>query len=340
MGWITTKAGAGLLLQFLRNRRKAILSATLLDFSANIGTIMQSLLLAQMLAAFSGFKSMRAARLGWAITDEYVLCGVFVAVLVIKLLLDYVRLRLRGNLSEDFAAWLRLETMRQFTSTGGARGRLRLSSDMTSAQRLLGRGVLQFGADLSLILLGLAFLAWLHLGVASVGLVIIIIGGFVLRYLNQFVKQVEKDRRLQKTRLLHLIDKMPRVASDTDTDDWQHLQKNFARKTEAIRRCGGAYHRHAAWSEALPVFWSQLLLLGVLLAGWGLGMTADTLFLTVLILMSWRNPLSRLLKADLIWRKGLLSLEKLQSEEIEKIAVEKKLKKFSNNFQRERCLFI
>ena len=77
-----------------------------------------------------------------------------------------------------------------------------------------------------------------------------------------------------------------------------------------MRYSGHQYHVIAAWQSAITPFFAQILLLSVLYAGSTLTLTPTALFAVVLVLMTWRGPLSRLLRIGLVWEKGILSLDK------------------------------
>jgi ATP-binding cassette subfamily B salmochelin/enterobactin exporter len=305
---------------FLRARWLPALGAFLLDLSANVCVLALSLLLAQMLAVLFSFNSVRGRLFfdkGIAAENLFVwLAGI----LLLKFALDYLRLRLRGILSEDFVYYLRTLAFEQHLRTDPAyherrdagRSLLRFSGDLGSAQRLLARGVLQYAADLMLLLLGLGLVAWLDWRLATSTLALILVGGLATRWINARILAIETVRRSKKAGLLALVnDTLFRLTSIQVLNRNRRTQRHFEKKAGRVQRLGHRYHAWAAASSALPLQIVQWQLLAALAFGWRLGLEGGSMLAVALILMSCRNPLSRLLQAGLIWRKGLLSLEKM-----------------------------
>lgn len=309
-----------LLLAFLRDRWKAALLVFSLDFFANICVIGISLLLAQSVAAAFGFRSLRGSVLGITLVETGTLLAWLGSVIVTKGLLDYARWRLRGYLTEDFSHWLRTLAFEQHLradtrwheNRDAGKSLLRFSGDLGSAQRLLARGVFQYAADLALLLMGLSLVAWFD------GRLVLFVGGltatgwFLTHRINLRLRGIEARRRNKKAGLLAFVNTaLLQLPSIQALNRSTRTSKRFGRKAEKVRISGRQYHRLAAASEALPLFFVQTLLLVVLTLGWQFGLSGEVLFVVVLVLMSWRSPLSRLLRAGLIWKKGLLSLEKM-----------------------------
>ena len=91
--------------------------------------------------------------------------------------------------------------------------------------------------------------------------------------------------------------------------------QQFRRKSDAVRMSGYATQRWAGLSEATSLFFTQIQLLLVLAAGLYGGARPEALFAVVMIQMAWRSAVSRMLRAGLVWKKGLLSLEKIAALE-------------------------
>jgi ABC-type multidrug transport system fused ATPase/permease subunit len=319
---LSSVGGRHLLFAFLRTRWRAALFAFSFDLLANICVIGISLLLAQAVAALFGFNSVRGSLLNISGAEVGLLLIWLAGVVALKFFLDYARLRLRGDMSEDFARWLRNLTFEQHLRTDlrrheardAGRSLLRFSGDLSSAQRLLMRGVFQYGADLALLCMGLGFVFWLDGRLVWLVAGTTAAGWLLICQINNRLRGIEERRRSKKASLLAFINTTLRHLPSI-----QALNRNtraaqyFGSKSEKIRALGRQYHRLAAASEALPLFFVQTLLLIVLAFGWKLGLPGDSLFAIVLILMSWRSPLARLLRAGLIWKKGLLSLEKIDA---------------------------
>ncbi len=154
--------GLYLLIHFIHRRRRDIAKTLSVDILANICSVILSLLTAQILAAFFGYQSVRGYLIfGRSLRFEEALL-VMSAILLAKGWADIYRWRWRGALSEDFAHFLRLQAFDQHLNTDPyyheqrppGRSLLRFSGDLGSAQRLLSHGILRYGADSSMILIG------------------------------------------------------------------------------------------------------------------------------------------------------------------------------------------
>lgn len=312
--------GRHLLTVFLLARWRVVLFALVLDLLANVCVIGLSLLLAHTVAALFGFHSVRGGLLGIQpgnVSSMFVWLAITITV---KFLLDYARLRLRGVLSEDFAHHLRTlafdqhlrADLRHHETREMGRSLLRFSGDLSSAQRLLTRGILQYAADLALLLMGIGVIAWLegHLALLVCGLTVTV--WFLTLLINRRLRSVEVHRRSKKAGLLAMVNTtLVNLSGIQALNRSTRTLQNFGSKAEKVRTWGYRYHRLAAASESLPLFFVQMLLLAVMVSGWQSGVSGSILFMVALVLMSWRSPLSRLLRVGLVWKKGLLSLEKI-----------------------------
>ena len=313
-------SGKHLLFRFLRSRWSAALLSFLLDLLASICVIGLPFLFTQVIALLLGFHSIRGNLFGLQSIGIEALMGWIAGIIFIKFGLDYTRFWVRGRLSEDFAHQLRLLAFQQHLGTDAryyesrepGRSLLRFSGDLGSAQRLLTHGVLQFSADLTLLLLAFGLIIGLHW---FLGLVIIGLGAFswylTLR-VNWRLRAMEQRRRSSKAGLLSFVNfTLQQLPSIQTFNRSARTAERFEKKSEQVRVLGHQYRRLEAFSVSIPTFFIQMLLLGVLLLGWKLGLSFSALFMIVLVLMSCRNAWVRLLKSGLIREKGLLSLEKL-----------------------------
>ena len=310
-----------LLLAFLRSHKRRALCSFLLDLLANACVIALSLLMAQTISVLFGFNSIRGRFIGLASGNIDRLFVLLFSLILVKLLLDFGRLWLRGTLSEAFAHQLRSLAFAQHLRAdfryheSRARGKslLRFSGDLGSAQRLLTHGVLQYAADLALILMGILFMAQFDARLSFLVAGLTVTGWLLNRIINAKMRHAEAQRRSKKAGLLaHVSDTLQYLPAILVFNRSPRVLQRFAKKSELVRELGNRYRSLAAASEALPIFFVQLLLVSVLLVGWKWDISGSSLFAIVLVLMTWRTPLSRILRAGAVWKKGVLSLEKLE----------------------------
>ncbi|MDX1911678.1 MAG: ABC transporter ATP-binding protein [Saprospiraceae bacterium] len=312
--------GTRLLLQFLRTRRSAFATVFALNIIAALCVVGASWILAQLIAAVFGFNSVRAAALGFPPLPASRLLGMLGAVLCIRLLFDYLKGLYQSRISEDFVFTLRNQAFEQYLyadTPGGerrdvGRGLLRFSGDLDSARRLLAIGVIQFAADLTLLFTGFVLILILHARMAIITAFFVAIAWLCLHRINRRLRQTEKQRRSRKSALLAYVNRsllqMPVIQA---LNRQARTRQRFLRKSEKVRSEVRRYARQAAFSAALSHFFSQGMLLCILASGMSLGVDADALFLVAIIIMAWRPAFSRLLRTDLIWKKGFLSIEKI-----------------------------
>lgn len=319
---LLSAGGRRLLFIFLFARWREALLACILDLLANVCVIGQSLFLAQAIAAMFGFQSLRGSLLG--IADANNIAALFIglfSIMAFKFLLDYARLRLRNTLSEDFAHNLRSVAfvrhlgadLRYHESREPGGSLLRFSGDLGSVQRLLSRGVFQSAADFTLLLMGLCLIVWLDGRLALLVAGMSVLGWFLTLQIDYRLRKIEEQRRSRKAGLLAFLNTtLLHLSGIQALNRNNRTTQRFSRKAEKVRELGHRYHRLASLSDALPLFFVQFLLLSVLAFGWQYRLPGSVLFMVVLALMSWRSPFSRLLKTGLLWKKGLLSLEKIE----------------------------
>ncbi|MDX2279741.1 MAG: ABC transporter ATP-binding protein [Saprospiraceae bacterium] len=310
------------LLAFLaQNRRKTAL-AFLFDFTANLFLILGSVLLAQVVAATFGFQSLRGQLLNPGHWTPPQLLWLFLGIVCLRFLLDTLRLGLRGQLSEDFAYTLRMAAaehhlqsdLRTHESRDAGRSLLRFAGDLGSIQQLLTKGMLQCAADISLLLIGIACIAALDFRLAV--LVLVSVAGMLLgnRLLTRQLQHLEAQRRNKKAGLLAYINTLlMQLAAVQALNRTTRSTQQFEKKAKQIRSRSLEYQKIAAIQAALPPFFAQMLLAIVLWAGLAMGLSGTPVFIIIMILMWWRNPLMRLLRVSLVWKKGLLSLQKFEA---------------------------
>jgi ABC-type bacteriocin/lantibiotic exporter with double-glycine peptidase domain len=314
--------GLHLLTRFLWSRRIGVWGAFALDLLANICAVAISLLTAQVLAAFLGYQSVRGRLLFPASLSLLDLVGGMVLLLLGKFAIDVARWRQRGRLSEDFAHFLRQTAFAQHLQIAPAyhegrdpgRHLLRFSGDLGSAQRLVSHGVLQYGADASMVILGLITIACLESAIALEVALVLGVGWAIGLWFSQRATQVEAQRRRRKGQLLAYVSRaLHHLKSIQALNRQPRTQRGFDVRAQRVQEQGHQYQSRVAWVEAWPFFAVHIQLLAVLAFAWRNGLEGTTLLAIALILTGWRTPLTRLLKAGLIWKKGRLSLKKMAS---------------------------
>lgn len=316
-------------LSFIRNfvhrHRFQVAGTLLLNLAGNVILLLLPLLLGQAFAAMFGFQSARGRLLGWAGGSFPGFMGLLAGVVLLGFILDYHRKRLHGVLSEKLVYDLRERLFRQhlqmemkaYEEKGVGKFLLRFSGDLGSVQRFFSVGILQWVADLMLLLAGWALVLWLHPGLG--GLIAILIGLLLTacKWIERQLENTEERRRDKKSGMLafvssRLLAMAPLKVLNRQTAELQR----FDRRAGEIQQLGFRYAAQKATFEALIAAGVYGIAGAVLVAVWyiknnGLEFSADHTFALVLIVVSWRSLLRRVLGAGLVWRRGLISLRKI-----------------------------
>lgn len=326
---INTMTGKKLLLTFSKAHRSRVFGVLVLGFWANVATLLLPLVIAQTYSLLFDFQSARGRLLekfgiGWQADFNSWLAFLPILILI-KAILDFFRKSEQGKLTETFLHWLRQRLflhqlrmeVRHYEERGVGRYLLRFSGDLSSVQQFLSKGILQFSADMLLVMMGLALLFWLDSWLGGLMLIAsLLLGGAVL-IINRQIGKLETQRRDQKSALLSFINlRLLNIASLKAFNKETPELRQFDRRAGKIRRLGFSYHGWAALLEALVPFvvYAALTLAFLLIYSWkqsGYAFQSDNIFAFILVLLALRNTLSRTLRIGLVWKKGNISLQKI-----------------------------
>ncbi len=308
--------------EFLQHERWRALGVLLLDFFANLSTLLIPVVLAQAYGSLFGLNSQRGRIFGFneGIAFEQ-WAWILLGLIVVKAVLDFWRVKSRGFLVEHFLFYLRQRIFQYhlgmelgaYESKGVGRYLLRFSGDLSSAQNFLAKGTLQFYADLMLLGIGLFFMFWADWLLGGTILLALVFLASVLYVVNRKIGEIESQRRDLKAGLLGFIQiRLLNIAPLKVFNRQRPEREKFERKTRRIQQMGFRYQRLFALIEAGIPFglYAMMLLVLVLMSRSSTGPQALSL---ILILLSWRSALNRLMRVGLIWKKGEISLRKIET---------------------------
>ena len=317
---------SGLLRQFLGTQRRAFRLVLGLELLGSILTLLLPLLVAQAFAEVFEFQSMRGRllqKMGLNFHPNFLLL-LGLAILA-KLGFDYYRRYIKGLFMERFLTWLRQKLFTQhlrmqvqeYEKTGTSKYLMRFSGDLGSAQQLLNKGVFQFFADASLLALGALLLLWLNVQLGGLILALSLLAGWAVMGFNRRIERLEEQRRDRKSGLLSFVNQrlaniLSIKALNRETPE-QHL---FAKRTQKIQELGDQYQQQVALLNALIPFFIYSLLLLVLGAVYvwkkqGVIFPQDALFALILVLLTWKPVLNRVMQIGVVWKNGGISLRKI-----------------------------
>lgn len=318
-----------LLRDFFYPRRGLLALSLALDLLANLVTVALPVLVSQAIAVLLGFNSLRGQWLFDANTPigfQFILV-LAVSTLLLKAGLDFMRKRLHSQIGEDWISWLRNRIFRhqlrinlsQYEDRGIGRHLLRFSGDLSSVQHLITRGALQFIADLSLLIIGIAVIFWLDqmLGLLTGSALLLISAGVAL--MNHWAGKTEIQRRNKKSEILAFVNlRLLNMASVKALNREAGEIQQFERKSEQIRRSGVQFGNWKALADTFIAFGIYATLLLVLWVTYlqqqsDPDFSPENTFAITLLLLSLRTIFGRIFQIGLVWKKGNISLRKIAS---------------------------
>ncbi|NUO02924.1 MAG: ABC transporter ATP-binding protein, partial [Saprospiraceae bacterium] len=316
-----------LLRQFFYPRRSLLFMSLTLDLLASISTIALPVMASQAFAILLGFNSMRWRWMSDAAAakDFSVILIATASVLLAKTSLEYLRMRLHGRIGEDWSFWLRNRIfqhqltidLQYYEDKGIGRYLLRYSGDLGSAQQFVTRGILQFAADLTLLILGIVVIFLLNPYLGGVVGMSLLVWLFVVSGINHMAGKSETVKQNNKSELLAFVNlRLLNMASVKFLNRETGEIRQFERKSEHIRQSGLQYAHWKALAASINTFGVYAIFLLVL---WVISVQQHTnpeilsanTFAVMMLLLSLRSLFGRAFQVGLIWKKGGISLKKI-----------------------------
>ncbi len=325
---------------FFQQYTRRILLLFGLHLVANICALMLPLFVSQMYAHLLGFDSTRA-QIFIRITPfqkspdgQYfsfvhnfpLLFILFSSILTCRFLLDTYRKKQQGILSEVFQHEIRQTifahhlkmSIATYEQSGMGRYLMRFSGELTGISHFWSKGILQFSADALLVFLGWGLMMTLDPKTAFIIAVILSICFFVFRILNKKIESVDRKKRNRKSQMLTFFNsRLLAIGSIQAFNSETAEQHRFENQSLKVQKESIVYTAWVALRDSCVVVALYLALGLSLLFMFYEKKNTLTLFdpfnklAIILVLLTWRQPLLRLFKVGLIWKKGLLSLDSL-----------------------------
>ena len=212
---------------------------------------------------------------------------------------------------------LRLDT-RIYEEKGTGKYLLRYSGDLKSLQNYLTKGIIGFASDVGLLILCLAFLISISPLLALISLIssAVILGPIYL--LNQQLHRVSVIRRNKKAGLLSFVNQRLQTILTIKAFNRAVLEeKKFHKRSDKIYRAGLQFHR---WSSLIyvliPSFLYGMLALIMYVIYYqktqGNELDQASLLAAFLLILTLLPVCRRSLRVGVIWKLGLISIQKLQ----------------------------
>lgn len=252
--------------------------------------------------------------------------GFFAALIALRGLTEYAERRLTSCLGEAFVGQVRQRVFaRQLAVSPATHHRkapgkylLRYGSDFGSLRRYLTRGGVGFAKDVLFLLLTLAVLLSL-----SPGLTLLLVGSllpflFLFRWVNRRLEtRAARRRDLRSAYLNHVATRLNAFETIKIFNRETPETEQFARRSEALSAASvGVLAGRSVLAGLLPVA-AYAMVLAVMLGvhGWrpdGLSRgDGGVIIAFVLLALSLRPVLRRMLRVGAVWRAGRVSLQKV-----------------------------
>lgn len=319
------------LTDFLRQRAWLLSLVSVLDTASQLLRISIPIALAIAYGWLFDFRSVRGQLLqqwGLPVGDDFgVALGYFGGIVLVHLLLRAWVQWQQAQQSEALLAELRNTLfehqlnvqMEAYEARGIGRYLLRYSGDLGSVKALFQKGILQFAADVMTLAIGLATVCTLDAAIGWTAMAFIGATLLLLWRINRRLLAVETQRRDKQSALLAFTNRcLIGMSSIKAFNRMTPELTKFRRYVTKIQRAGQQYSGHLVVRDALLAGASYALIATVLYLIHGrmqAGIAPDVVasFAIVVIFISWRTTLLRLGRVGLIWRKGHLSLTKVDT---------------------------
>ena len=321
--WITPVS------QFAGRRKwKVALTITLAVLSSAV-TILIPVSIGKYYELLFNLQSTRAGALNWmpesffsSMKGFMIFFGVLVLLkFALQLSNRYLRQLLGEQLVKEMRENLFLHQLRLDSSVydekGTGRYLLRYSGDLKGARDLLTKGMIGLAGD-SILLLGVVIvLAWTDFRLALPLVVLLPFLAWPIVVLNRRLYSVSTTRRNRTSGLISFVNLRLRAISTVKAFNREKPEMSkFQHRSDKLYASGKKFQWTSAMLHAAIPALVSLLLMSVLgLAAWihaqGTTISQGTLLACVLLMVTSLSVLRRIFRANMYWKLGKLSLEKL-----------------------------
>ncbi len=319
----------GILKKFIWQYKLPTLNLLILNFLCNLTTLIIPILLAHTYSLLFDYQSTRGKilqDLGIPLEHSFQQQLFWFALFIlVKGIIDFFRKTQQGQLSEHFLFYLRDTLYRHhlkmdfsiYEKKGISKYLLRFSGDLSSAQRFLAKGILQFTTDAMLVVMSIILISFLDFNIGMIVLTMLSAITIPIYFINKKIRLVEINRRNQKSGLLSFINKsLINIAALKATNREAVETMRFTKRAKRIKLLGRKYYHQAALLELLISTSLYAAIITTFIIIFNIQQSkqifaADHLFIIVILLLYLRSTLLRLFKVGLVWEKGSISLQKI-----------------------------
>jgi ABC-type multidrug transport system fused ATPase/permease subunit len=313
-----------LVLGFLRSRRYLAFGLLLAGLLNGLVTLLLPLSLGRFYELEFGGGSNRSRlldQLGLPGSGDWAAFFLFFGSLIgAKGLLEWGETYLAGYLSEQFAQPLREQLFaRQLAAPLAIHRRkatgkylLRYGSDLRSLRRYLTQGVVRFASDVLLVGLALGLLISLNAPLTGVLIGVLLPFLLVFRALNQRLETVSRARRdVRSANLAFVASRLANLATVKVFNRETLEIRRFATRSAKLSAQNLRYLRSQSVRQALLPVTVYVLVAALLTTVAYLDTAGGNLLPFVLLVLSLRPVLRRVLRVGTVWRNGHLSFASL-----------------------------
>jgi len=248
----------------------------------------------------------------------------FGAILVFKTILAFCEKYSIGVLSERFSRDLReMAFQAQLNHTFNSHqlrpvGKylLRYSGDLIAIQSLMSKGILVFFGDTCYLFLVLSVLFYINIQLAIPVVLLFSLSALVFFFLGNKLREAALNRRTQRSLNLGFVSsRMHSFYTIKSFNRESPEQKSFLNRSAKLYKLSIDYTTISSLAKVLPSFFFFCILGTVLYEITAINSSSPfskgDVFAFVLLLLYMQTVLKRLLKVNMVWQVGTISLHKL-----------------------------
>lgn len=197
---------------------------------------------------------------------------------------------------------------------------LRYSGDLMAIQNFISKGILVFTGDVFFVSAGFIVLWFLHPMLTIIGFSCFLISGIVIYFFSERLRRATLNRRNQRSVNLSFVSARMQSFYTIKSFNLENPEnKRFVKKSGTLYRLGVKYYRlYSLIRSMLPVFFFGSLMMILYTMEYMRTKNINTIsradiFVFLLLFLYMQSVMRRLLRVNIIWQSGRISMRKLIS---------------------------
>ncbi|HXH17797.1 MAG TPA: ABC transporter ATP-binding protein, partial [Chitinophagales bacterium] len=194
---------------------------------------------------------------------------------------------------------------------------LRYSGDLRTVQNYLSKGILSFTGDVFFVLCAFTGLWLINPQLTLIALIVFSFAGVIVFFLTKKMRLASVARRNQRSKTLDFVTSRLSAFYTIKSFNRESVEEElYARRSRKLYKAGVAYYRISSFIQSLiPGFFfgalALMLAMIVRMNDSGAQASYGDVLVFVLLFLYMQGVTRRLLRVNLVWQEGKISLEKL-----------------------------